>query len=153
MRETGIQKDQLVLEITESTLMETEGDLIDKLHSLRSLGIKLAIDDFGTGYSSLAYLKRFPIQHLKIDREFIKDLPEDSHDIAIARSIIKMAHELQIDVVAEGIENQAQLDFLQKAHCNFAQGYHFGRPMPATALERWLQCHHDKYGNKLRAIS
>ena len=138
MQETGIRKNRLIIEITESTLMETEGDVIAKLHSLKSLGLKLAIDDFGTGYSSLAYLKRFPIHHLKIDREFVKDLPEDSHDVAIARSIIKMAHELEISVVAEGIEEAEQLQFLREAECNYGQGYHFGKPMPADEFRDWL---------------
>lgn len=152
MLDTGIRENQLTLEITESTLMETEGDLIAKLHALKSLGLKLAIDDFGTGYSSLAYLKRFPIHHLKIDREFVKDLPHDSHDIAIARSIIKMAHELQIDVVAEGIENQAQLNFLKEAECNYGQGYHFGKPMPAKEFEDWLTLYSSQNYNNIRAI-
>lgn len=152
MEETGIREDQLILEITESTLMETEGDVIAKLHSLKSLGLKLAIDDFGTGYSSLAYLKRFPIHHLKIDREFVKDLPHDSHDIAIARSIIKMAHELQINVVAEGIEDQAQLNFLKEAECNFGQGFHFGKPMPAKAFEEWLSMYSQANQATLHAI-
>ena len=153
MQDTGIRENQLTLEITESTLMSTEGDVIAKLHSLKSLGLKLAIDDFGTGYSSLAYLKRFPIHHLKIDREFVKDLPDDSHDIAIARSIIKMAHELQINVVAEGIEDQAQLNFLKDAHCNYGQGLHFGRPMPAKEFEDWLTIYSSQNYNNLRAIN
>ena len=132
--------------------METEGDVIAKLHSLKSLGLKLAIDDFGTGYSSLAYLKRFPIHHLKIDREFVKDLPHDSHDIAIARSIIKMAHELQINVVAEGIEDHAQLSFLKEAECNYGQGFHFGKPMSAKAFEDWLTLFSQNNLTTLRAI-
>lgn len=152
MAETGIRENQLILEITESTLMETEGDVIAKLHSLKSLGLKLAIDDFGTGYSSLAYLKRFPIHHLKIDREFVKDLPHDSHDIAIARSIIKMAHELQINVVAEGIEDHAQLSFLKEAECNYGQGFHFGKPMSAKAFEDWLTLFSQNNLTTLRAI-
>ncbi|MBT8149109.1 MAG: EAL domain-containing protein [Gammaproteobacteria bacterium] len=138
MRETGINKDRLTIEITESTLMEDVNAVVAKLHALNALGLKLAIDDFGTGYSSLAYLKRFPIHHLKIDREFVKELPENTHDIAIARSIIKMAHELGVSVVADGIENQSQLDFLAKSKCNYGQGYYFGKPMPAVEFEQWL---------------
>lgn len=153
MQDTGIRENQLTLEITESTLMSTDGDVIAKLHALKSLGLKLAIDDFGTGYSSLAYLKRFPIHHLKIDREFVKDLPGDSHDIAIARSIIKMAHELQINVVAEGIEDQAQLNFLKDSHCNYGQGFHFGRPMPAKEFEDWLTIYTSQNYNNIRAIN
>jgi len=147
MRETRIQNDRLTLEITESTLMETSGDVVAKLHALNSLGLKLAIDDFGTGYSSLAYLKRFPIHHLKIDRAFVKDLPHDSHDIAIARSIIKMAHELQINVVAEGIEELAQFNFLKNAECNYGQGYYFGKPMPANDFEDWFQHAQNNYSH------
>ena len=152
MQETGIREDQLIVEITESTLMETEGDVIAKLHALKSLGLKLAIDDFGTGYSSLAYLKRFPIQHLKIDREFVKDLPENTQDIAIVRSIIKMAHELKIDVVAEGIENQSQLRFLKEASCNYGQGFHFGKPMPAAQFEEWLIHYNQQTHSNIRSI-
>lgn len=138
MNETGISKNMLTLEITESTLMEDVNAVVARLHALNSLGLKLAIDDFGTGYSSLAYLKRFPIHHLKIDREFVNELPHNSHDIAIARSIIKMAHELGVSVVAEGIENQSQLDFLSKSQCNYGQGYYFGKPMPADEFEQWF---------------
>ena len=152
MQETGIREDQLTVEITESTLTETGGDVIAKLHALKSLGLKLAIDDFGTGYSSLAYLKRFPIHHLKIDREFVKDLPENTQDIAIARSIIKMAHELQIKVVAEGIESQAQLRFLKDASCNFGQGFHFGKPMPAAQFEEWLGHYNQQNISNVRSI-
>lgn len=152
MRETGIKRNLLTLEITESTLMETGGDVIAKLHALNSLGLKLAIDDFGTGYSSLAYLKRFPIHHLKIDREFVKDLPHDSHDIAIARSIIKMAHELKIDVVAEGIEDISQCNFLKNAECNYGQGYYFGKPMRANDLKDWVERTQQHYSN-VRSIA
>lgn len=152
MQETGIRENQLIVEITESTLMETEGDVIAKLHALKSLGLKLAIDDFGTGYSSLAYLKRFPIHHLKIDREFVKDLPENTQDIAIVRSIIKMAHELKIDVVAEGVENQSQLRFLKEASCNYGQGFHFGKPMPAAQFEEWLIHYNQQSHSNIRSI-
>jgi len=152
MQETGIREDQLTVEITESTLMETEGDVIAKLHALKSLGLKLAIDDFGTGYSSLAYLKRFPIHHLKIDREFVKDLPENTQDIAIARSIITMAHELKIDVVAEGIEDQSQLRFLKEASCNYGQGFHLGKPMPAAQFEEWLLHYNEQNHSNVRSV-
>ncbi|MGB5325083.1 MAG: EAL domain-containing protein [Pseudomonadales bacterium] len=138
MTETGIKKSLLTLEITESTLMEDVNAVVARLHALNSLGLKLAIDDFGTGYSSLAYLKRFPIHHLKIDREFVNELPHNTHDVASARSIIKMAHELGVSVVAEGIENQSQLDFLKKSGCNFGQGYYFGKPMQADEFEQWF---------------
>lgn len=147
IRETQITRNKLTLEITESTLMETGFDVVAKLHALNGLGLKLAIDDFGTGYSSLAYLKRFPIHHLKIDREFIKDIPNNTHDIAISRSIIKMAHELDIKVVAEGIEEKAQFKFLSDAACNYGQGYYFGKPMPAKELENRLLFTDESFSN------
>ena len=118
--------------------MENRHDLINKLHALRSLGIKLAIDDFGTGYSSLAYLKRFPINYLKIDKEFTRELPNNTHDISISRSIIKMAHELGINVIAEGIENTQQLQFLGKSNCDSAQGFLIAKPMSKENFEDWF---------------
>lgn len=138
IQNTGIKKDKLTIEITESTLMENRHDLINKLHALRSLGIKLAIDDFGTGYSSLAYLKRFPINYLKIDKEFTRELPNNSHDISISRSIIKMAHELDINVIAEGIENAQQLEFLGESNCDSAQGFLIAKPMAKEKFEEWF---------------
>ncbi len=138
INETNISPGKLTLEITESTLMETKEDVIKRLQELNDLGLKLAIDDFGTGYSSLAYLKRFPIHRLKIDREFVKDIPDDAHDIAIARSIIKMAHELEIGVVAEGVETQEQLQFLKDEQCDYSQGYYHSRPIPAAEFSNWI---------------
>ena len=135
---SGIETEKLTLEITESTLMETEGDVVEKLNALRSLGIKLSIDDFGTGYSSLAYLKRFPINFLKLDKAFVSDLPEDRRDVAIARSVITMAHELGVEVVAEGIEEIDQLNFLTQAGCDRGQGYYYGKPMTANEFSHYL---------------
>lgn len=137
--DSGMDNEKLVLEITESTLMETQSDVIDKLNSLRSLGCKLAIDDFGTGYSSLAYLKRFPINYLKLDKAFVDDLPDDRHDVAIARSVINMAHELGIEVVAEGIENNDQLKFLGQSGCDRGQGYYLGKPMSAADFSQFVE--------------
>jgi diguanylate cyclase (GGDEF)-like protein len=152
VKQTGIKKDKLTIEITESTLMENRHDLINKLHALRSLGIKLAIDDFGTGYSSLAYLKRFPINYLKIDKEFTRELPNNTHDISISRSIIKMAHELGINVIAEGIENTQQLQFLGKSNCDSAQGFLIAKPMSKENFEDWFTTYNSIPASNVHSI-
>jgi EAL domain-containing protein (putative c-di-GMP-specific phosphodiesterase class I) len=106
------------------------------LTGLKALGIHLSIDDFGTGYSSLSYLKRFPIDSLKTDRSFIRDLPEGADDAAITRAIIAMAHGLKLGVIAEGVETAAQVEFLRASGCHEMQGYHFSKPLPAGELAR-----------------
>ncbi len=120
----------LEIEITESSLMTDVTDAVDILEQLRTIGIKVAIDDFGTGYSSLAQLKKLPVDKLKIDQSFISSLASDQSDQKIVQAIIIMAHTLQIDVVAEGIETQQQLDLLKSKKCNIGQGYFFSRPVP-----------------------
>ena len=124
----------LELELTETTLMSHAEKTVELLLKLKGLGIKILVDDFGTGYSSLAYLKRFPIDTLKIDREFIHDLSIDSEDRAITRAIIGLAHSLNLKVIAEGVETREQLEFLQAEHCDQAQGYYIASPMPADEL-------------------
>ena len=104
------------------------------LEKLKSIGVRIAIDDFGTGHSSLAYLKRFPIDTIKVDRSFIRDIPADSGDMKIARAIIAMAHALRLKVVAEGVENSDQLKFLRAQHCDAAQGFHLYRPLAADEV-------------------
>ncbi|MFQ6021845.1 MAG: EAL domain-containing protein [Acidiferrobacterales bacterium] len=137
--EAELDPELLELEITESVLM-TEGDSsMETLQALKGMGIKLAIDDFGTGYSSLAYLKRFPIDTLKIDRAFIKDLPTDVEDAAIVSAVIALAQGLGLNVVAEGVETHEQLQFLRSRQCGAAQGYVFGRPLPAEELTALLR--------------
>ncbi|MFO3724909.1 putative bifunctional diguanylate cyclase/phosphodiesterase [Pseudomonas sp. HLMP] len=128
----------LEVEITESLLMESQQQACAVLARLQAMGVTTAVDDFGTGYSSLAYLRALPIDHLKIDRAFIKDLPDDDDAVAVARAIIDLGHALGFRITAEGIETQAQYDFLRHAGCDQGQGFLLGRPMPAQALQRWL---------------
>ena len=123
-----------------------------KLHALRSLGVNIAIDDFGTGYSSLSHLKRFPINHLKVDREFTQQLPSNLRDVAITRSMIKMAHELGITVIAEGIEQQDQLKFLVDANCDFGQGYYLAEPMASNEFKQWLRHYQQQNTSNIHSI-
>lgn len=127
------------LEITEGEIMENPTAAIEKLKELSDFGIRLSVDDFGTGYSSLAYLKKLPIDKLKIDRAFVKDLPDDEDDIAITRSIIALAKSLKLDLIAEGVENEEQKKFLVDNGCNKIQGYFYGKPLPADEFELILK--------------
>lgn len=135
---TGVEAHWLEVELTESSLMENTEHTIASLQRLRTLGVKISIDDFGTGYSSLAYLRRFPIDTLKIDIAFIREVTTNPQDAAITRTIIELAHSLNLRVVAEGVETQAQLTFLKEAGCDQIQGYLFSRPLPVETLERLL---------------
>ena len=130
---TGLPPEQLELEVTESAIMEDPDAALKLLTSLRALGIRLAIDDFGTGYSSLARLKRLPVDKLKLDQSFVRGLPDDPEDAAIARAVIALGKSLGLKVLAEGIEQPEQADFLRGLGCNYGQGYHFGRPQPVGA--------------------
>ena len=129
---TGLNPACLELEVTESAVMDDPDAALLLLGNLRALGIRLAIDDFGTGYSSLARLKRLPVHKLKLDQSFVRGLPHDSDDAAIARAVIALGHSLNLKVLAEGIEEPGQLAFLREQGCDFGQGYLFGRPQPAT---------------------
>ena len=138
LRETGLAPERLQLEVTESVIMNT-GDALGYINDLHAIGVGLAIDDFGTGYSSLAYLKQLPVQTLKIDRSFIKDISSDANDEAIAIAIIQLGKSMQLSVIAEGVETQEQAAFLLRHGCRLAQGYFYSRPVLAQDIvERWL---------------
>ncbi|MEW8206475.1 MAG: EAL domain-containing protein, partial [Candidatus Thiodiazotropha taylori] len=119
-------------------LMRNVNETIATLNEFKMMGINISVDDFGTGYSSLSYLKRFPLNSLKIDRSFIRDIPENADDVTITSAIIAMAHQLNLGVVAEGVESQRQLDFLHQQGCEMAQGYFFSKPLPAEEFEAML---------------
>jgi diguanylate cyclase (GGDEF)-like protein len=138
LAEAGLPAHLLEIELTESMLMSNTEDTVATLRRIKDMGIKLAIDDFGTGYSSLAYLKRFPLDALKIDRSFIKDMPGAACDAALTTAIIGMAHGLNLKVVAEGVEHQSQFDFLKERGCDLIQGYLISRPIPANELVELL---------------
>jgi diguanylate cyclase (GGDEF)-like protein/PAS domain S-box-containing protein len=136
--ETGVDPNYLELELTESLLIEHLGDVTEKMNRLKQHGIRFAIDDFGTGYSSLVYLKRLPLDRLKIDQSFIRDLTTDPSDALIVETIIAMATHLELEVIAEGVETEEQLQFLQKRGCAMHQGYYFSRPLPQELFEKFL---------------
>lgn len=131
---TGLPPAFLELEITESSILENLDETVDKLRQIKALGVTIAVDDFGTGYSSLSYLKQLPIDRLKIDRSFVKDTPGDTDDCTIVRTIIEMSRNLGLSVIAEGVESQAQVDFLSAEGCDEIQGYFLSKPMPAGTL-------------------
>jgi diguanylate cyclase (GGDEF)-like protein len=138
LEETGLNPELLVLELTESCVMENLEATIQKLLQLKALGVKLAIDDFGTGYSSLSYLGQLPIDELKIDQSFVRQINRDRNAMLISSSIISMARGLKLKVVAEGIENQKQLDFLKKAGCHVGQGFFYSKPLTSAAMTDWF---------------
>jgi predicted signal transduction protein with EAL and GGDEF domain len=138
LRDAGVQPGLLKLELTESTVMEDAQAAVEKMERLKKLGVRLSLDDFGTGYSSLAYLKQFPLDALKIDLSFVRGLPDDPHDAAIARTIVAIAHQLRLVVAAEGVENPAQAAFLADIGCDELQGFHLGRPATAAQAARYF---------------
>ncbi|MDH3237574.1 MAG: EAL domain-containing protein [Deltaproteobacteria bacterium] len=138
LKATGLGPDSLELEITESVAMQNVQSSMEILWKLNGLSVRVAMDDFGTGYSSLAYLKKFPIHLLKIDRAFIKDLDKNPEDQTIVKAIIAMAHTLNIDVIAEGVERSEQKDLLKTFGCGFAQGFYFSKPLPVQDFTKLL---------------
>ncbi|MCB1851670.1 MAG: EAL domain-containing protein [Gammaproteobacteria bacterium] len=138
LTEFNVPPNFLELELTESVVMENTAAAIEILDALHGLGVRLSIDDFGTGYSSLSYLKRFPVDYIKIDRSFIRDLPDDQEDVAIVRAIISLSRSLGINTLAEGVENEQQLRFLTINGCHEVQGYLFSRPISQAEVVAWL---------------
>jgi diguanylate cyclase (GGDEF)-like protein len=139
LRASGLPSHALRLEITESAVMANPTRAAEMLEDLRAMGVRFSIDDFGTGYSSLAYLKKLPVDELKIDRSFVMDMLREASDRAIVRAIIEMGHSLGLKVVAEGVEDGETLEALAGLGCDTAQGYFISRPVPAPELERWLE--------------
>jgi EAL domain-containing protein (putative c-di-GMP-specific phosphodiesterase class I) len=135
----GLPGAAVAIEITEGLLLDTSSSVADQLLDLRQAGIQVSLDDFGTGFSSLTYLQRFDIDYLKIDQSFVRELVPGSTELALCKAIIVMAHELGMQVVAEGVETTMQRDLLIGAGCDFGQGYLFARPMPAHALDALLE--------------
>ncbi|MEY4642284.1 MAG: hypothetical protein RLZZ227_2278 [Pseudomonadota bacterium] len=141
LRDTGIDAARLELEITESMVMHNAERSLQKLHNIKALGIRIAIDDFGTGYSSLSQLKRFPVDTLKVDRSFIREIQTDDEDRAITQAIITMGKTLGLTVVAEGVETAEQQSFLCNHDCDEIQGYYFSKPIPCGEFEKLLRHH------------
>jgi diguanylate cyclase (GGDEF)-like protein len=140
--DAGLQARYLEVELTESAVMSDPEKSIAILEQLSAMGVLVSVDDFGTGYSSMSYLRRFPIDKLKIDRVFIDEIVSRPEDASIVRAIVSLAHSLRLKVVAEGVETPAQLDFLKTAGCDEYQGYHFSRPLPAAEFERLIRESH-----------
>jgi EAL domain-containing protein (putative c-di-GMP-specific phosphodiesterase class I) len=147
LQATDLDPEHLEIELTESIVMEHSEETLLTLTDIKVRGIKLAIDDFGTGYSMLSYLKYFPIDRIKIDRSFVRDITTDSDDAAITEAIVVMAHSLKLKVVAEGVETVEQLEFLRRCGCEEAQGYYFSRPHPIDRAELFLSRH---FGDKTK---
>jgi EAL domain-containing protein (putative c-di-GMP-specific phosphodiesterase class I) len=139
LEESRLEARFLELEVTESAVMQNASEASVMLQRLRRMGVNLAIDDFGTGYSSLSYLKRFPLNALKIDRSFVRDISSDADDAAIVQAIIALAHGLGLKVIAEGVENDAQLQFLRSLGADEYQGYLLTKALPRDEFARWLE--------------
>ena len=135
MKAIDFEPEWLEFEITEGQVMEKPEEAIIKLQQISDIGINIVIDDFGTGYSSLTYLKRLPVNKIKIDQSFIKEVPYDSEDVSIVKAIIALAKSLRLDIVAEGVEKEAQKEFLLENDCNHMQGYYYCEPLPADEIE------------------
>jgi EAL domain-containing protein (putative c-di-GMP-specific phosphodiesterase class I) len=139
LEHSGLDPKALTLEITETSLMRDAESTARRLRELKQLGVRIAIDDFGTGYSSLAYLRQFPVDTLKIDHSFIGAIGVSKESAALIRTLVQLGHALQIETLAEGIENQAQLELLQRERCDYGQGFLFSRPLDVSAVEAFLQ--------------
>jgi EAL domain-containing protein (putative c-di-GMP-specific phosphodiesterase class I) len=149
--DSGLPAEALKLEVTETVAMEAGIGSIQTFQALRGLGVRLAIDDFGTGYSSLAYLKRFPVDTLKVDRSFIDGIGHDEHDSAIVRSVVSLARSLGLTVTAEGIETTDQLDVVRTLDCDEGQGYLFLRPKPSEEITGFIRQQRQQQQQQQRA--
>jgi EAL domain-containing protein (putative c-di-GMP-specific phosphodiesterase class I) len=143
LEEMELGPKSLELELTEGSLMHNPEEAAAMLRNLKDAGYRLAIDDFGTGYSSLSYLQRFPLDKLKIDAAFVRELPENRDSVAIVLAVISMGHSLGLKVIAEGAETAPQVDFLREHGCDEVQGYYFARPMPAADFAIWTRARRD----------
>jgi EAL domain-containing protein (putative c-di-GMP-specific phosphodiesterase class I) len=141
---TGADPKRLKLELTESVMVDNLDDIAQKMQRLKKIGVSFSLDDFGTGYSSLAYLKKLPIDELKIDRSFVRDILTNSNDAAIARTIVTLSHSLGLEVIAEGVETEQQRDMLAWYNCFSYQGYLFSRPLPLLEFEQYVADLHSK---------
>ena len=139
MKDTGLEAQYLELELTESLLMQDVDQAVTTMRELQAIGVQLSIDDFGTGYSSLSALKSFPVARLKIDQSFVRDLPYDVNERNIATAVISLGQKLNMKVIAEGVETDAQLAFLTDNNCDEIQGYHFSRPVESDAITSMLR--------------
>ena len=135
----GLEARYLEIEVTESAFFNDVEHAIATMRTLKDMGVSLSVDDFGTGYSSLAYLKRFPIDKLKVDQSFVRDITTDSDDAALCSAIISLAHKLGLTVIAEGVETEVQLAFLKEQGCAIMQGFHFSRPVAADDLIAFIR--------------
>ncbi len=154
LRLAGVEASRLDFEITESVLMENVDVILPILHEFKDMGASISIDDFGTGYSSLSYLKRLPISKLKIDQSFIRDLMHDKDDSIIVNAVISLAHNLGFRVIAEGVEEKEQLEYLREHHCDVIQGYYYSRPLPADEFYQWaIKYESDQLTNEPTAMA
>ncbi|MBX2831879.1 MAG: EAL domain-containing protein [Rhodospirillales bacterium] len=153
VKDTALPEGTLELEITESILMNNPEKAVSTLKELKALGVMIAIDDFGTGYSSLNYLKRFPVSSIKIDRSFVNDIHVDMDDKAIVDAVIGLGHSLNLEVVAEGVEEVEQLVYLREKGCDFIQGFLFAKPLTATTFESWVSERHSREPERISAKS
>jgi len=138
VREAGLPFDRFVFELTENVLIDSSVETLRKLERLKGIGVRLAIDDFGTKYSSLAYLKRLPVDRLKIDKLFMKDFPGDAGSVEITTAIIAICRSLSLEVIAEGVETEEQVRLLQEKGCHLIQGYYFCRPLPPEGIRSFM---------------
>ena len=152
LHETGVAPELLEIELTESVIMDDIQTSSTLLRELKKMGVHISMDDFGTGYSSLSLLKRLPLDTLKIDRSFVRDITKDADDAAIVDAVISLAHSLRLRVIAEGVETSEQLEFLRARGCDEVQGYLYSRPLPVAGVEKWLREFNPDYHVKLAII-